>query len=177
MRSIGGDVAKGMEIAPPAHYYPGDDVTRPPLVSWRAHAHLFYSNWLNYCVYQATHTALTISPQTGIKSVLGEKVAGRSRGATGYADTLACPVWGTVEGSARGLPIRGWLRVRLGDEETAFRSERIRSCLKNGYGEPLSRGGCRPVCAGPEVGRLRTFSRNDGSGLVPGTEDNNAYPF
>ena len=48
------DVAKGMEIAPPAHYYPGDDVTRPPLVSWRAHAHLFYSNWLNYCVYQAT---------------------------------------------------------------------------------------------------------------------------
>ena len=48
------DVAKGMEIAPPAHYYPGDDATRPPLVSWRAHAHLFYSNWLNYCVYQAT---------------------------------------------------------------------------------------------------------------------------
>ena len=26
----------------------------PLLVSWRAHAHLFYSNWLNYCVYQAT---------------------------------------------------------------------------------------------------------------------------
>ena len=48
------EVAKGMEITPPAHYYPGDDATRPPLVSWRAHAHLFYSNWLNYCVYQAT---------------------------------------------------------------------------------------------------------------------------
>ena len=48
------DVARGMEINPPAHYYPGGDTSRPPLVSWRAHAHLFYSNWLNYCVYQAT---------------------------------------------------------------------------------------------------------------------------
>lgn len=48
------DMAKGMDIAPPAHYYPEDDPSRPPLVSWRAHAHLFYSNWLNYCVYQDT---------------------------------------------------------------------------------------------------------------------------
>ena len=48
------DVAKGMDIAPPAHYYPEDDPSLPPLVSWRAHAHLFYSNWLNYCVYQDT---------------------------------------------------------------------------------------------------------------------------
>ena len=48
------DVAKGLEIAPPAHYYPEDDATRPPLVRCRAHAHLCYSNWLNYCVYQAT---------------------------------------------------------------------------------------------------------------------------
>ena len=84
---------------------------------------------------------------------------------------------GTVEALRGGFRSGGGSGFGLGGEETAFRSERIRSCLKNGYGEPFSRGGCRPVCAGPEVGRLRTFSRNDGSGLVPGTEDNNAYPF
>lgn len=38
----------------PRHYYPGDDPARKPIVSWRAHANLFYSNWLNYYVYQAT---------------------------------------------------------------------------------------------------------------------------
>lgn len=48
------DVGKGLSIEPPAHYYPENDPSRTPLVSWRAHAHLFYSNWLNYCVYQET---------------------------------------------------------------------------------------------------------------------------
>ncbi|MEG2004696.1 MAG: homoserine O-succinyltransferase [Bilophila sp.] len=52
------DKDKGLATPPPAHYYPNDDPTRPPLVSWRAHAHLFYSNWLNYCVYQATPFSL-----------------------------------------------------------------------------------------------------------------------
>ena len=48
------DIAKGLDIEPPRHYYLGGDPNLPPRVTWRAHAHLFYSNWLNYCVYQET---------------------------------------------------------------------------------------------------------------------------
>ncbi len=48
------DVAKGMRIAVPRNYFPGNDPKKDPLVTWRSHAHLLYSNWLNYCVYQAT---------------------------------------------------------------------------------------------------------------------------
>jgi len=48
------DIDRGLKIAPPAHYYPNDDPSQPPMVTWRAHAHLLYANWLNYCVYQET---------------------------------------------------------------------------------------------------------------------------
>ena len=48
------DLAKGMAIAPPRHYYPQDDPTLPPVHNWRAHAHLLFANWLNYAVYQRT---------------------------------------------------------------------------------------------------------------------------
>lgn len=48
------DVNKGMEIAVPKNYYPNNDPTRPPLNTWRAHANLLFSNWLNYYVYQET---------------------------------------------------------------------------------------------------------------------------
>lgn len=48
------DVAAGLDIAPPKNYFPDDDPTREPLVSWRAHANLLFSNWLNYYVYQTT---------------------------------------------------------------------------------------------------------------------------
>ena len=48
------DVAKGLPIAIPKNYYPGDDPEQPPLFRWRAHAHLLYENWLNYYVYQNT---------------------------------------------------------------------------------------------------------------------------
>ncbi|MDR3073793.1 MAG: homoserine O-succinyltransferase [Deltaproteobacteria bacterium] len=48
------DKDKGMDIKVPAHYFPDDDPAREPRVSWRAHAHLFFSNWLNYHVYQET---------------------------------------------------------------------------------------------------------------------------
>ncbi|SLM18525.1 homoserine transsuccinylase [uncultured spirochete] len=48
------DLAKGLPIAPPVNYFPGDDPAREPLMTWRAHAHLLYANWLNYCVYQET---------------------------------------------------------------------------------------------------------------------------
>ena len=48
------DIAKGMDIAVPKNYYPGDDPTKAPMVSWRSCANLLFSNWLNYFVYQTT---------------------------------------------------------------------------------------------------------------------------
>jgi homoserine O-succinyltransferase len=48
------DVGKGLEIAVPRNYYPGDDPRREPVVRWRSHANLLYANWLNYYVYQQT---------------------------------------------------------------------------------------------------------------------------
>ncbi|MDR2825679.1 MAG: homoserine O-succinyltransferase [Deltaproteobacteria bacterium] len=48
------DFDKGLNPEVPANYYPENNPSLPPLVSWRAHAHLFYNNWLNYHVYQAT---------------------------------------------------------------------------------------------------------------------------
>jgi len=48
------DVAKGLEIAVPANYFPDDNPDNEPMVLWRSHASLLYSNWLNYYVYQAT---------------------------------------------------------------------------------------------------------------------------
>lgn len=48
------DRAKGLPIAVPKNYYPQDDPSQVPLVRWRGHANLLYSNWLNYYVYQQT---------------------------------------------------------------------------------------------------------------------------
>ncbi len=48
------DVEKGLQVALPKNYYPNDDPTQYPLTQWRAHAHLLFSNWLNYYVYQQT---------------------------------------------------------------------------------------------------------------------------
>ncbi|MBR6271850.1 MAG: homoserine O-succinyltransferase [Lachnospiraceae bacterium] len=48
------DKAAGLPIEVPANYFPDDDDTREPIVSWRAHANLLYANWLNYFVYQTT---------------------------------------------------------------------------------------------------------------------------
>ena len=48
------DLSQGKEIKIPENYYPNDDPTKPPMVSWRGHAHLLFSNWLNYFVYQST---------------------------------------------------------------------------------------------------------------------------
>ena len=48
------DKNAGLPIEVPKHYYPNDDDTQLPVVSWRAHANLLYSNWLNYFVYQNT---------------------------------------------------------------------------------------------------------------------------
>ncbi len=38
----------------PVNYYPDDDPNKDPIFRWRAHAHLLYTNWLNYYVYQNT---------------------------------------------------------------------------------------------------------------------------
>ncbi len=48
------DVEKGLPISIPAHYFPGDDPARTPVVRWRSAAQLLYTNWLNYYVYQTT---------------------------------------------------------------------------------------------------------------------------
>ena len=48
------DKAAGLPISIPKNYFPGDDETREPIVRWRSCANLFYSNWLNYFVYQTT---------------------------------------------------------------------------------------------------------------------------
>lgn len=46
------DVNAGIDIQIPKNYFPGDDPERDPIVNWRSCAHLLYTNWLNYCVYQ-----------------------------------------------------------------------------------------------------------------------------
>ena len=48
------DKNKGLPISVPENYYPGDDDSKSPLVRWRGHGNLLYSNWLNYFVYQTT---------------------------------------------------------------------------------------------------------------------------
>ena len=48
------DTDKGMKVPLPKNYFPTNNVNRMPSSYWRATAHLFYSNWLNYYVYQAT---------------------------------------------------------------------------------------------------------------------------
>lgn len=48
------DKAKGLAINVPKNYFPNDNPSLMPLSSWRAHANLFFSNWLNYYVYQKT---------------------------------------------------------------------------------------------------------------------------
>lgn len=48
------DVDKGLQIDVPLHYFPEDNPKAEPIVKWRAHANLLFSNWLNYYVYQET---------------------------------------------------------------------------------------------------------------------------
>jgi len=48
------DMKKGLDPRIPQNYFPQDDPEQEPMNSWRSHAHLLYSNWLNYYVYQST---------------------------------------------------------------------------------------------------------------------------
>ena len=53
------DLGEGKPIDVPKNYFPDDDPKKPPLVTWRSHANLLYSNWLNYFVYQTTPYDIT----------------------------------------------------------------------------------------------------------------------
>ena len=53
------DLAKGLPIDMPRHYYRADTPSLGPVVTWRAHANLFFTNWLNYYVYQETPYDIT----------------------------------------------------------------------------------------------------------------------
>ena len=48
------DIKKGLDIAIPKNYYPNNDPSKRPILSWRCHANTLYTNWLNYYVYQQT---------------------------------------------------------------------------------------------------------------------------
>ena len=48
------DLAKGSPIEIPRNYYVDNNPDNPPLVRWRSHANLLFTNWLNYFVYQET---------------------------------------------------------------------------------------------------------------------------
>lgn len=48
------DKNQGLPIQIPKNYFPDDDETKEPVVRWRSHANLLFSNWLNYFVYQTT---------------------------------------------------------------------------------------------------------------------------
>ncbi|MBQ9117800.1 MAG: homoserine O-succinyltransferase [Clostridia bacterium] len=48
------DLSQGKPITKPVNYFENDDETKSPVVTWKAHANLLYSNWLNYFVYQST---------------------------------------------------------------------------------------------------------------------------
>lgn len=48
------DKGKRDDVDVPINYYMNNNPAQPPIVTWRAHANLFYSNWINYYVYQET---------------------------------------------------------------------------------------------------------------------------
>ena len=53
------DLDRGIPIHIPENYFPNDDPAKPPMVTWRSHAQLLYTNWLNYYVYQTTPYDIT----------------------------------------------------------------------------------------------------------------------
>ena len=59
------DKSQGLPIDVPKNYFPDDDDTKEPIVRWRGHANLLFSNWLNYFVYQTTpYDIMTIGQET-----------------------------------------------------------------------------------------------------------------
>ena len=64
------DLSEGKEIDIPKNYFPDDNPKKDPKVTWRSHANLLFSNWLNYFVYQTTPYDIT---EIKLKSSKGEK--------------------------------------------------------------------------------------------------------
>ena len=56
------DLNKGMNPAIPEHYFPDDDPSKRPLVTWRSAGQLLFSNWLNFYVYQTTRYEIGTPP-------------------------------------------------------------------------------------------------------------------
>ena len=48
------DLAKGLNPEIPKHYFKDDNPANAPLVRWRSHSNILFTNWLNYYVYQET---------------------------------------------------------------------------------------------------------------------------
>lgn len=63
------DVARNQPIQVPRNYFPGDDPSRAPRVTWRSHAFLLYANWLNHCVYQGTPYDLNDVPPVDLTAL------------------------------------------------------------------------------------------------------------
>lgn len=61
------DLNKGIHPALPCNYYPDDDCTKRPVLSWRSHSNILYCNWLNYFVYQTTPFDLNGTPIKALK--------------------------------------------------------------------------------------------------------------
>ena len=53
------DIKAGLDMEIPKNYFPDDNPKNKPLVTWKGHANLLYSNWLNYFVYQTTPYDIT----------------------------------------------------------------------------------------------------------------------
>ena len=53
------DKLAGINPKVPENYFPDDDDTKAPLLTWRAHSTLLFTNWLNYFVYQTTPYDIT----------------------------------------------------------------------------------------------------------------------
>lgn len=59
------DVSKGLPIKIPKYYFQDDNPQKMPVVRWRGHANLLYTNWLNYYVYQITPYDIQQIPEGG----------------------------------------------------------------------------------------------------------------
>jgi homoserine O-succinyltransferase len=57
------DLSRGETITVPENYFPYGSPDEKPHFTWRCHANLMYSNWLNYCVYQSTPFDITQIPE------------------------------------------------------------------------------------------------------------------
>lgn len=58
------DREKGLPVPVPKNYYPKDDPSERPMMQWRSHSNILYTNWLNYYVYQTTPFDLYAAERT-----------------------------------------------------------------------------------------------------------------